>query len=64
MRAWHIKSSNICKTCQNGKDRYKESCFCTQYGIIVTYGKEKCKGYKSYPKKEGQECNSLQSSEI
>ena len=51
MKPWNINSSNICKTCRNAKDRYKESCFCTQYGIIVTYGKEKCKGYKSYPKK-------------
>ena len=59
-----INRSNICKTCRNAKDKYKEACFCTQYGIIIGYGKEKCKGYKSYPKKEGQECNSLQSSEI
>lgn len=49
---WMIRDNNICKACQNGKDRFKEACYCTLYGIIVTYGKTKCKGYKPYPKKE------------
>lgn len=52
---WIIKDNNICKTCQNGKDRFRESCFCTQYGIIITYGKTKYKGYNPYPKKEKEE---------
>ena len=52
---WIINNTNICKTCQNSKDRYKESCFCTQYGIIVTYGKTKCKGYTPHQKKDKEE---------
>ena len=47
---WLINDKNICKTCQNSKDRFKESCYCTQYGIIVTYGKGKCKGYDPFRK--------------
>ena len=48
---------NICKICRNAKDRFRESCYCVQYGIIVTYGKSKCKGYKPMTKKEMEELN-------
>ena len=47
---WMIKESNICKACSHSKDRFKESCYCTMYGIIVTYGKSKCKGYDPFRK--------------
>ena len=47
---WMIRETNICKTCNHSKDRFKESCYCTMYGIIVTYGKSKCKGYEPYRK--------------
>lgn len=36
---------NLCKDCRWAKDHFGESCFCVHYGIIVTYGKEKCKGH-------------------
>lgn len=52
---WLINDRNICKTCQNGKDRYKDACFCTCYGIIISYGKTACKGYNPYPKKKMEE---------
>lgn len=57
---WIIKDSNICKTCQHSKDRFKESCYCTMYGIIVAYGKSKCKGYEPCHKKDEEDlqCNS------
>ena len=47
---WMIRETNICKTCNHSKDRFKESCYCTMYGIIVTYGKNKCKGYDPFRK--------------
>ena len=49
---WIIEDSNICKTCQHSKNRFKESCYCTMYGIIVTYGKRKCKDYEQIRKQE------------
>ena len=52
---WMIKESNICKTCRNSKDRFKESCYCTMYGIIVTYGKSKCKGYDPFRKDDKED---------
>lgn len=54
---WLIGEKNICKTCRNAKDRYKEACFCTQYGIIVSYGKTNCKGYDPYTKKTEEKEN-------
>ena len=50
-----INRQNICKSCRYSKDHFRESCYCVQYGFIVTYGKEKCKGYKPLTKKEGDE---------
>ena len=53
-----IRDSNICKVCSHSKDRFKESCYCTMYGIIVTYGKSKCKGYDPFrkdDKKDGKD---------
>ena len=48
---WIISAGNICKICQHGKDRYKEACFCDLYGVMVSYGKTKCKGFCCYSKK-------------
>lgn len=46
---------NICKYCQHSKDRFRESCYCIMYGIIVTYGKQKCRGFQQIGKEE-KEC--------
>lgn len=43
---------NLCKGCRFAKDRFRESCFCVQYGIIITYGKKTCKGYKPLRKQD------------
>lgn len=40
-----VFDGNICKTCANAKDRFRESCFCTEYGIMIAYGKRDCNGY-------------------
>jgi hypothetical protein len=55
-----IRDANICKTCSHSKDRFKESCYCTMYGIIVTYGKSKCNEYEPCHKKDEEDlqCNS------
>ena len=47
-----INRTNLCKGCEYAKDRFRESCYCTMYGIIITYGKEKCKGYEPMKKQE------------
>ena len=52
---WIVNNKNICKACRNSKDRFKESCYCTMYGIIVTYGKSKCKGYEPFRKDDKNE---------
>lgn len=39
-------AQNVCKSCANAKDRFGESCYCIKYGIIITYGKAKCKGHE------------------
>ena len=52
---WMIRETNICKTCSNSKDRFKESCYCTMYGIIVTYGKSKCKEYDPFRKDDKED---------
>ena len=52
---WIINNTNICKTGLHSKDRFKESCYCTMYGIIVTYGKSKCKGYKPFRKDDKED---------
>ena len=43
---------NLCKGCQHSKDRFRENCYCVQYGIIISYGKKACKGYKPMRKTE------------
>lgn len=49
---YSIKENNVCRMCRHEKDRFKDACFCTQYGIIVSYGKTACKAYKPKQKKE------------
>ena len=49
---YSIKENNVCRMCRHEKDRFKDACFCTQYGIIVSYGKTACKEYKPKQKKE------------
>lgn len=36
----------VCKDCEYSKDRFKESCYCTKYGIIIGFSKEYCVSYK------------------
>ena len=40
-----FREQNKCLHCLNAKDRYGNSCYCIKYGIIITYGKGRCKGY-------------------
>lgn len=37
---------NLCKMCRHSKDHFRDCCFCTEYGIIIAYGKTNCKGYQ------------------
>ena len=49
---WIVNNKNICKACRHSKDRFKESCYCTMYGIIISYGKKKCNSYERVKAKE------------
>lgn len=42
---------NKCLYCLNSKNWFKGSCYCIKYGIIITYGKEKCNGLEYSLKK-------------
>lgn len=44
---------NLCKQCPYAKDSYGDACYCTMYGYIVSFGKEKCRGYEQIRKPEG-----------
>ena len=50
-----INRKNLCKGCEYAKDRFRDSCYCVMYGIIITYGKEKCKGYEPVKKQEEEQ---------
>ena len=43
---------NLCNTCKCAKDKFRESCYCTKYGIIITYGKAECRGYEQVRESE------------
>lgn len=34
-----------CRNCQHGKDRFKDSCYCTYYGYIRSKPKKDCWGW-------------------
>ena len=49
------REQNKCRYCLNAKDWFRSSCYCIKYGIIITYGKSRCKGYEQAIKvKEGE----------
>ena len=35
-----------CKSCVYARDRWRDSCYCTRYGVILYHGKRMCKGYE------------------
>ena len=37
----------ICMKCRFARDRFRESCYCTKYGIIIGYSKKECRGYET-----------------
>lgn len=37
----------LCAECKHGKDRYKTSCYCVKYGIMIGYSKRECRGFES-----------------
>jgi hypothetical protein len=46
----------LCKECRHGKDRFRESCYCVKYGIMIGYGKRECEGYDKQVQ-EQKDCN-------
>ena len=38
--------NKVCKECTHARDRHGDSCYCVLYGIIIGYGKEKCRGFE------------------
>ena len=47
---------NICNSCKWSKDRFRESCYCTMFGIIISYGRADCRGYEQIQKQESSDC--------
>lgn len=52
MEVRNVRGINLCKQCPYAKDRHGEACYCTMYGYIVSFGKEKCHGYEQVRKQE------------
>ena len=36
----------LCMKCEHAKQRFRESCYCTKYGIIIGYSKTICGGFE------------------
>lgn len=36
----------LCPKCEHARQKFRESCFCTQYGIIIGYSKTICGGFE------------------
>lgn len=36
----------ICEHCKNAKDKRGAACYCVQYGIIIGYPKDSCRGFE------------------
>lgn len=47
-----MSDTNVCCACRFSKDRFRDSCYCVQYGMIIGYGKKTCKGYKPMTRKD------------
>ena len=37
---------SVCASCAHARQKFRESCYCVQYGITIGYGKIDCKGWK------------------
>ena len=53
-----IEKDGACLDCEYAKQKFRESCYCTQYGIIIGYSKRECKGYKKEELNEHIDCRS------
>jgi hypothetical protein len=41
-----ITPDSVCANCAYAKQKFRESCYCTHYGITIGYGKIDCRGWK------------------
>ena len=41
-----IEPDSACTDCQYAKQKFRDSCYCTRYGIIIGYSKKDCKGWE------------------
>ena len=46
----------ICRKCEHGKRKTRDSCYCVKYGITIGYSKVSCDGYKE-EKNEQIQCD-------
>lgn len=40
------EEDGVCLNCHWAKQKFRESCYCARYGIIIGYSKMECTGYK------------------
>lgn len=36
----------VCLECEHARQKFKESCYCVKYGIIIGYSKTECRGFE------------------
>ena len=53
-----IEKDGVCLDCEYAKQKFRESCYCTRYGIIIGYSKMECTGYKKEELNEHIDCRS------
>ena len=41
-----ITPDGCCMNCEWAKSKFRESCYCVKYGIVIGYTKITCKGWK------------------
>ena len=42
-----VEKDGVCISCRFARQQFRESCYCTKYGITIGYSKTECKGYES-----------------
>jgi hypothetical protein len=50
-----VRMDKDCRNCEHGKDKFKDSCYCTYYGYIQSKPKKDCRGWEEQSKDNKEE---------
>ena len=53
-----IEKDGACLDCYYARQKFRESCYCIRFGIIIGYSKKECSGYKKEEGYENTDCGS------